>query len=298
MDKIKALLVAFLSKTLNMDEAGVTALLNADGTEFVDGALEALLQKDADRVKLLTKGKGDEEHKRAKREARTEFEKEIKAKFGITSEKFGTELVEELIASKTAAAGEITEEQVKKSKWYLDLNESVKGKVDDAVAAAKKEFDEFKKGISRKETLSAVQKKALEIFEGLNPVLSTDAKRAANQRQMFLAQFENGNYRIDGDNIIILDKDGNDLQDSHGNRVNFAASVKEKAESSYDFKKAEDRSSAGGAGSGAGGGTGTVFIAKTKEELAEYQLKETDQGKRAAASKAFSDSQKAAQTTT
>lgn len=293
MDKeLLKFLVSFLSTTLKMDEAGVAALFEADGSPKAD-TLKQLLDKDKDRVALLIKGKFDEGHKAAEKKVMTNLEKELKTKFGIDSDKEGVELIEAIVAAKTPKGAEITDEQVKKHKVYLDLKEANKLAIDEATKATKEELDKFKAQVAQKETSTVVKAKALSIFEDLKPVLSTDTAKAAKQKELFVNLFENGQYRIEGERIIMLNPDKTDMVDGHGNRMDFETAVKSKATELYDLAVADPKGSPGAkppAGGGGGGGS-TGKKPKTKDEFVAYMGEAKDDKERAEITQAWQDFQ-------
>lgn len=290
MDKeLLQFLVSYLSATLNMDEAGVAALFDADGKVKPD-SLKLLKDKDVERVTALTTEKFDEGHKKATKEARSTFENELKQKFGISSKKVGVELVEEIVSAKAGKPGELTEEQVKNSKYYLDLKEQQDKAIEEAVKAKEEEFTNFKKQVERKDVIGKVTSVAEAILDGMKPILSSDPVKAKNQKRFFLKQIEEGNYRLDGDRIIMLDETGKDKLDGHNKRVDFETFAKETASGIYDFAQADQRSGAGGAGAGAAGAS-TVKVPKTKDEYSKLMSQAKDSKERADLTKAWTESE-------
>jgi len=274
-------LLEFLSKTLTLDENGVTSLFNEDGSPK-DDSLQKFLDLDAARVARLQKGKFDEGVKKAQKEVMSNFEKELKTKLGIESDKVGVDLVSEIIEAKTPKGEGLTEEQVKKHKAYLDLNESIQGKVKEAVKAKETEFETYKAQVERGKSLSVVKQRALTLFESYKPILSADAAKAAKQKEMFLNQFEQGNYRMDGERVIMLNADGTDKTDPHGNRVEFDSYVKETASSLYDFQATDPKDSPAGGSGGAGGAGGAAKPVVVKDEadfMKQFHAAKTPQDK-------------------
>src|SRR5690242_19866085 len=94
------LLESFLSSTLKMDKAGVAELLESDGSPKAD-ALEKLLEKNKVHIATVTKGKFDEGYKASEKKVKTDFEKQLKEKFEVDSDKTGIDLVSEIIENKT-----------------------------------------------------------------------------------------------------------------------------------------------------------------------------------------------------
>lgn len=267
----KEILSAFLSKTLNLDESGVASLYNEDGTELKADALETLLKHDVERVGKLkpdTKKFFDDGYKKAQSEALTKIEKEFQEKTGFKSEKKGVELFIEYAAQKHEG-GEITEDAIKKHPLYINTVEKLSSEKEAAVLAVQGEFDNFKSELKNKETFSSVASKAIDVFNSLKPVLSTDATKAKRQMEDFVTKLKEFDYEIQGDKIIVL-KDGKIHEDSHGNRIPFEKIIKEKADMYYDFHATDPKSSPGN-GKPEGDGAAKKFevvVPKTEQDYA------------------------------
>ncbi len=242
----KELLSAFLSKTLNMDESGVASLYNEDGTELKSDALETLLKSDVERVGKLkpdTKKFFDDGYKKAQSETATKIEKEFQEKTGFKSDKKGVELFIEYAAQKHDG-GDISEDAIKKHPLYISTVDKLSNEKETAVSAVQGEFDKFKSELSHKETFATVASKAMDLFNGLKPILSSDTSKAKNQLEDFVSKLKGYEYEIQGDKIIVL-KDGKVLEDGHGNRRPFDQIVKETANRYYDFHAADARRAPG-----------------------------------------------------
>lgn len=274
MNKI---LLEFLSKTLNLDENGVAALFEADGTPKAD-SLDKFLELDKTRIAAIRTGKFDEGYNKAKKEVMSKFEADAKAKFGIESDKVGLDLFEEIVTVKTPAGDKLTDEQVKKSKPYLDLQESIDKQKADAAKIEKDKFEAYKQEIEKGKSLSTVKQKAEALFLELKPVLSSDPAKAARQKELFLKQFEAGNYRIEEDRIIMLNADGTDATDDHEKRVDFGAYVKKAAAELFDFQATDPKESPGGKkpAGGAGGAGGKKYSFKDAKDFEDQFVKLTD----------------------
>lgn len=297
MDKLKELLVSFLSKTLSIDSTGVAELFESDGTTLKPTALQALLDKDIERVSTLTQGKFDEGVKKATKDVLTAFEREVKTKFGLSIDKKGLELIEAVVEAKSKKGDAPTEEQIKTSRTYLDLSEGVDRRIADAVAAEQKKHDDYKATVERGNVISKVKEKALTILDSLKPILSTDPIKAQNQKNFFLGVIESGNYRIEGDRIILLNPDGTtEKVDAHNKRIDFEAFAKTTAEGYYDFQAADQRGGAGAGAGGAGGaGAGGTKTPKTVEEYSSMMSEAgNDATKRAEVTKLWLESQETA----
>lgn len=235
--ELKELVTGLLSKTLNMDDSGVAELYNSDGT-VKDDALDTLLVKDADRVKNLkpniTKVM-DDQYKKGVRETMERFEKDFKDKTGFDSDLKGIDLVLAYADTKTITTADVTEDAVKKHKLYISTVDKLKKEKAEAVDAAKKELDDFKGVLSKKEAFSKVSAKAIEIFNSFNPILSKDKNKAKNQMDDFISKLNNFEYDIQGDRIVVL-QDGKPVEDGHGHAKTFDLIIKETADRYFDFQ--------------------------------------------------------------
>jgi len=287
MDKLLELVLALMGTKI-----GAASLLDADG-QLKPDAFDIIKKEDAARVARIRKEGKDEGHGQAKRETLEAFEKAVKEKFGIDSDKTGIELIAQLLEEK-GKPGEITDEQVTSHRLYLNLKEEQSKAVKEATKALQKQFDDFKTGVENEKVNTQVEKKALEIFDGLKPILSSDPAKAAKQKEIFVKQLLAGKYRIDGERIILLKEDGTDLVDEHGNRIDFTKHVTDVAGTYYDFEQAGGKGSPGGqsSGSGAGGAGGAKYVFKDVNDFSAKMAAEANMANRAEMTTAWEAQQK------
>lgn len=270
----KEIISGFLSKTLNMDNDAVSALYNADGT-FKDDVLTTLENKDAERIKRIkeegAKDAFNDGRLKSKAEVLTKFEKEFKEKTGFKSDKQGLDLLlswgEEL---QKKSDSQLTEDVIKKHPVYLNMLEAKEKEKLEAIQTKETEFNQFKSEIQNKETFSKVSSKALEVFNSLKPILSTDPNKAKAQQELLVEKLNGFGYEIQGDRVVVL-KDGKTFEDKHGNPVKFEQLIRDVAEKYYDFHKGEVRSSAGNGsdtqGTGVNGKAFVLEVPKSEEEF-------------------------------
>lgn len=249
------ILSALLSKALGMDETAVASLYNEDGTEK-DEAADLVLKLDQDRIASVTKKNElsfDNGYKKAQSEVLSKFEGQIREEFGVNDSEYkGIELIKNLISSNSGKKSELTRDELLKSRLFLDEKERLTKELNDSFSGKVKEFEDFKKGIERKEVLHSVRSFADSIFSESGAVLPQDSKRATNQKNLFFNSVLEGNFRIEkGDsgevtNVFMLDDEGNDKLDGHGNRIKFADLVKSKISDFFDIQTATPRNSPGG----------------------------------------------------
>jgi hypothetical protein len=247
------LLERYLSKTLNIDSSKLAELVKNEDGELKKDALKILLGEDATRVQGLKsadetelKTRFDNGYAKAKKESLGLFEKDIKANFEISSDNKGLDLITEIVSAKTKSNGtEITPDIVKTSKTYLDMvdlkNTEQSTKVKEVENKYLGEISTYK----RQGSLSIVNKKASAIVDTLNPILSKDPAKASNQKQVIFDQFAKINFKVEDDRVILLNKEGNLLEDSHRNPIKFEDKIEEITVGLYDLNESKKRSSAG-----------------------------------------------------
>ena len=99
----KKILTGVLAKTLNIG-IGEAAELIKDGENITEETItSSILDKDKERVKVLTNSKKEEHfqdgYKKAKKEERAKLEEEVKTEFGIESDKTGIDLIKDVVTT-------------------------------------------------------------------------------------------------------------------------------------------------------------------------------------------------------
>ena len=250
--EIQKILTGVLAKTLNLGDGEIAELIkDGEGVKESD-IIQKILDLDVQRVEKIKtsvdgKEKFQEGYKKGKEESLSKLEKQIKEKYGIQSDKLGVELVEEIISEKSKPV-ETDEETVKRSKTYQDLETRLKQELKTQKEAYEQQIADINSQTQREKTLSVANKKALEIFAGLEPVLPTSKQVADNQIGWFLKSMEEYEFDVQDDRIVVM-KDGKVVQDGHGNSRTFDDIVKDKAGKFFEFKKNN------GSGNDGGGGT-------------------------------------------
>lgn len=249
--EIQKILTGVLAKTLNLGDGEIAELIkDGEGVKESD-VIQKILDLDVQRVeKIKTSVDGKEKfqdgYKKGKEESLSKLEKQIKEKYGIQSEKLGVELVEEIITEKSKPV-ETDEETVKRSKTYQDLETRLKGELKTQKETYEQQIADINSQTQREKTLSVANKKALDIFAGLEPVLPTSKQVADNQIGWFLKSMEEYDFDVQDDRIVVM-KDGKVVQDGHGNSRTFDDIVKEKAGKFFEFKKNNGSGNDGGGG--------------------------------------------------
>lgn len=272
---VKEFLTALLGKTLNMPADKVASLVTDDGKEVKAEALTELLSMDAERVQ---KFKADNQtyfengQKKATKELMSDNEKKWKEKYGITSDKKGDELLDEIITAKSNDKSAIDEVKVKSHEAYVNMQNELNKKLVEGENNWKLKFDQQQKDFAKKETFGGVLKTADPILAGF--ALPEDEKLKANQKRLLELDLGQFDYEPHGDNdFLVKTKEGKLLEDGHGNRITYEALVKQTAGKYWLPIQGQQRSGSGGKNNGeeGKGKQGTTWQGKTPTNDAEYK---------------------------
>lgn len=277
---MKTIITGLLSKAYNFDNGKIAELFKDGETELSEDQqkeiLQKLLEEDAKRVEAIkksvdTKPAFQDGFKKAQGEILTKFEKDLKEKFGLESDKMGLELVEELVSKKSEGGqgGDLTEDAIKRSKVFQDMESNLKKQIKQTETDYQAKINEIQDGYKAEQTFSNVSQKALQIFNGLNPILPQNKTVADNQVKFFVNSLKDFKFDVQDERIVVMDKDGKVLEDGHGNSRSFEDIVKETASGLFEFKANNGGSGSGNGGQGQGG-SGSSYagnVPKTFEEL-------------------------------
>ena len=277
---MKTIITGLLSKAYNFDNGKIAELFKDGETELSEEQqteiLKKILEIDAQRVENIKKSVDKKDafqdgFKKAKSEVLTDFEKGLKEKFGIESDKTGLELVEEVVSKKSEGGqgGDVTEDAIKRSKVFQDMESNLKKQIKQTETDYQNKINEIQDGYKAEQTFSNVSQKALQIFNGLNPILPQNKTVADNQVKFFVNTLKDFKFDVQDERIVVMDKDGKVLEDGHGNSRSFEDIVKETASGLFEFKANNGGSGSGNGGQGQGG-SGSSYagnVPKTFEEL-------------------------------
>ena len=278
---MKTIITGLLSKAYNFDNGKIAELFKDGETELSEQQqteiLNKILEIDAQRVENIKKSVDKKDafqdgFKKAKSEVLTDFEKGLKEKFGVESDKTGLELVEELVSKKSEGGqgGDLTEDSIKRSKVFQDMESNLKKQITTVKTEYETKINEIQDGYKAEQTFSNVSQKALQIFNGLNPILPQNKTVADNQVKFFVNTLKDFKFDVQDERIVVMDKDGKVLEDGHGNSRSFEDIVKETASGLFEFKANNGGSGSGNGGQQGQGGSGSSYagnVPKTFEEL-------------------------------
>jgi flagellar biosynthesis/type III secretory pathway protein FliH len=258
---------AFLSTAYKMTAGDIDSILNESGEDQAK-LVKALTDKHAARVaEIAAEARPPEGQtfkdgvKKGFKDAFTSLEKSIRDEYEIESTATGIDLVKEVIAAKATASGtpaKLDDEEVKKHPVYQQLEKQSKKQLADTAADWEKKFTDRELEIKKSSTLTTVQQKALDLRNSLQPVISGNAKIAANTEKGFLSRLGELEYTVNDDGSIIMQKDGKVLTDKMGHTMQFDDYVKELSGEYYEFKANNGGSNGGNGGQGQSGTGGNA----------------------------------------
>lgn len=245
MPTFKETLSAFLLKTLNLSEEKVAELLNSEGTEFKPEALAALLAADTERVKVFKDENQvyfDNGLKKATKEVLTDFEKKVKEKYGITSDKKGDELIEEIVLTKAGKPGAVDEAKVKAHPLYIKLQDDAAKAVTAKETEWQEKYNNYEKGVTKEKTFSEILKRANPLLEKFELPKAQALKDA--QLKLLTDELNKYDFQKNENDFVIL-ADGKVVEDGHGKRTNLDDLVQSIAAKYWPKLEGKPRSGSG-----------------------------------------------------
>lgn len=234
---------------------------------------------------------GDSQLGRGKRESLTALERELKNDFGIDSHLQGKELVKAIVEAKTEAAleeakaaglkignkkpEELTADEIKGLPAVKTLLQNEVSKVTERLTQREKEFQDYKQGVEKVQLQNMVRRSIEQIATKNKFALASDTAQREKQLNLFIKTLDLSELKLNGEEIELVDKEGNLKRDDKHNIINFEKYVSELnpfGVHQFDPNKAgggagDDKGSAGGS---AAGGDNKAPKFKTEEEAMVY----------------------------
>lgn len=273
MDKIKKFILAYLVASVGLTKEAATEKLEAiENGEAPDETIAEVMGLFKAKVDDLKRTNFDQGHQKAAKEVKFAFEKDLKEKYGVSSDKIGLELIAEIVAAQTGSTGKGSDDDVKKHPLFLKLEADSKKALAETEMNHKAAFKKLEESIATSALLKEVSAIGIAEFEKLNPILSQDATKASKQKALVAKQLEGRSFQKVGNDFLILKEDGSRLEDEHGNPVRLSNLVKEISDDlGFDYKVASERSSsAGGEGKGSEGEGGKKYTGKMPANQDEF----------------------------
>jgi len=249
----KDFIAGVLGMALNMPETEVSSLFSEDGNPK-DDALDTIKIKYGERVKAeKDKAASDrqEQYRRGLKEKGLEWEKSLREAGIEIGDAVGAEAVAKLkehidtAISAVAKPGELDDEKIKVSKLYRELERNLEKTVQAKEAEFKQAWADRDAKEQHERVLATVRDKAKGVLDELKPNLPEDPKKAANQLKFLYADLEAFTYEVEGDELLIKDKEGKRLENELGHPVKFSDLVKSKSEEYFDFQASDKKGAAG-----------------------------------------------------
>lgn len=229
---------------------------------------------------------GDSQLGRGKRESLTALERELKNDFGIDSHLQGKELVKAIVEAKIEAAleeakaaglkignkkpEELTADEIKGLPAVKTLLQNEVSKVTERLTQREKEFQDYKQGVEKVQ-LQNTARRSIEQFANKNKfALASDTAQREKQLNLFIKMLDLSELRLNGEEIELVDKEGNLKRDDKHNIITFEKHVCEF--NPFGVHQFDPNKAGGGAGDdkGSAGGDNKSPKFKTEEEAMIY----------------------------
>jgi len=254
-----------LVKVFKLTEEQLSTLYNEDG-DLID--LKVVTEADEKRVAKFNSEK-TQQLNRGIKEGAGKVEKEIKDKYNVESDLIGVELMDSIVVKQVEEATKAGSKDISKHPEYVKLEVSIDKKLKDRDKEWEVKMAQRDKEFNKEKLFEKVKDKALVNLDTRKPILPGDPKKAQVWRETYLNELRNGNYQEGEDGtVIVLDKEGNALKDSHGNAVSFDEFEKSISDRYFEYPVAEKRDSSGNKSSDGSAGQG-AGEPKTKAEALE-----------------------------
>lgn len=300
---MKELLMSLLTKTLNLSEDDIKAVILKEGSEdeLADDALQQLLDKDASRITAIkdaNKGSRDDQYKRGQKETAEKFENSIKSLFGIEDDLNGDELIakaKETIPS-GSGDGKLTDDDVKAHPVFIALQTEKSKEIAQMQKDHDKALEDAEGEFNSKMTRSAVNAKAIAHIRGKNPKLPDDSAKANKRLNAILPELGKFKFEQKGNDITVKNEDGSLLTNAQGHQISFDQLVEGIADDFFDFDEGGQEGSKGtgngGDGFGKQGKFSTTNVPSNPDELQKAMDAAKSPEERTEISKAYLEAQK------
>jgi hypothetical protein len=291
----KSLVIGLLAKTLNKPVEELSELLyqksEDDGSEKLkDDSLDVsldLIEKKISKVKssnVDTKKIFDGAYKQAHKEIMEEFEKELRGKYELETEKTGLDLIDEVVNKFKSDDSKLTPDKIKISDTYRNREKELKKEMKDLKDQFETEKAEILTGFQKKETWGVVSKGISKKLDEINPVLPKNPKAASNLKELFIGSFSEFEWQLDADGKPLPTKAGKRVEDNLGNEIDFDAMVTGRIPEYFDIPAQGDKGGAGNDNKGGGAKTAGVPASfKDDNDYLKFVNNEPDPLKRIAA---------------
>jgi hypothetical protein len=276
MDKIE-LQLAQVGELLGVDTTALQQTFVADGKPLEGDAVFAKVKDlmQAERNRIHTEGAA-----KGKRERMSEFETNIRQKFGYEGTQQGESLIEAIFSSKDSELQQlkalaeankgkkIEQFTAEEAESFIKNHPFFQTKISEFQTKTtewEQKYTQFEQQQKAEKIDNLLKDKALSVLDSLNPVIQGDAAVQSYQKQAFLNLLKGSvNFAL-GENgaLQVVDKQGNPLKDDRTFKdISIEDLVKQEAAKMFVFQQQDPK------GSGGNGGTaGSVAVPKNQEEF-------------------------------
>lgn len=252
-------LIALLEEASGLPKSALASFVKEDGTVNTEAITDDKLKevREAFAAKVKTVGEDavskaqltfDNGYKKAQGEVLDKYEDQLRAEVGIEEKVRGKQLSELLKAKLQAPKTEdLDKNAIEKNKFHLDEIERVTREYQAKLKAENEKYANFEAQVNEEKTFDKVWQAALPIIEESNPAFNTDSESVkAFQWNAIKEGIRNDRrFEVQGDRIVVLDKDGKVMKNEVGNPIDFKSLVIETVSTRVGTLKSERRESAG-----------------------------------------------------
>ena len=227
-------------KHFGADETVADTLYTSDGklNDKAKSVVEDLIKKKSEKIKADLTAKFDSGHMKAKSEVLAKHESDLRKKYSIEDDELsGDNLVAEIIKLQS----KVSDETVRLHPEYVKISTELK-----TLSKKAKEFDTVKGELEKVKgayTKTSLRQKFDSEIAKLNPLVSKDTTKAAKQLNDLFNVVSNYKIKLDeSGNPLLLNDNGEPLEDANGNEITFEALVKSETESRYEFTTQQKQS--------------------------------------------------------
>ena len=291
----KTLILGVLTKLLNKTDEELTGLLfekSDDGSEKLkDDALDVSIDLVEQKVSKIKGSQFDEKKlrddisKRVKNETLTNFEKEIREKYNLDSDRGGPELIDDLLAKFKSDDSALTPDKIKLTDTFRDMEKEFKKRMKDLEKNHEIEIETLKKTFQKKDAWNVIGRDIRKKLAEVSPVLPKNQKAADNLVELFVSSFADYEWQVDKNGKHLATKDGKRIEDNLGNEIDFDNLVSGRISEYFDIPAQRPKGGAGNEGGGSGNGVPQSF--KDETEYLKFLDTHPDLASRSAAKKVY-----------
>lgn len=298
MEQLTSIMLGYIATQYGITEDAAAELLfessesDAEKQTLKTGALDALLSLDQERVTTLKDSVDTTEsfkngYDKARKEVLAKEEKKLAKQYGIEDTSLKLDKLVASIVAKSTPEGDDLEDKVKTHPLYLELERNSATSLDEAKTAYETKITELEAGHAKKETMRTVSGEILSLFDGLNPILSSDTTRAGNQRTDFAQKFEKYDFELQEDKTYLVTSEGKRIEDGHGHPISLSGLVEREAGRYFDFKAQSEKEGTGNGSQAGGSGSGAIEVPADEAAYNEAVFSATTAEERAAITEAY-----------